>query len=430
MKSIIEAVDLFAGAGGTSTGLVQAMEYLNMKINLVAINHNEYALETHKRNHPYAKHFLTEIENVKPSEAVPGGSLNILVASPECIYHSRALGGKPKNNQSRSSAWYLERWIKDLEVKNVLVENVPEFMDWGPLDQDGMPIKKRKGETFRLWIHMFRKHGYNVDWKVLNSADYGDPTSRKRLFVRAAINGNTISWPEPTHAKVGANGRKKWVGAKDIIDWSIKGTSIFDRKKPLSENTIKRIVAGMNRFGSPEMKPFIVLLEHSLLKPENRIRDIDMPLPTITGARGGAMAIAQPFLIPAEKQADKMQDEYGSLVIQERNHALIEPYLISYYGNGGSSQVSTPVPTISTRDRFALIQPKICADGTAYKLEILYRMLTPRELASAMSFPMNYTFVGNRTQTVKQIGNAVAVRVARSLILSMLNPGNNYFEVA
>ena len=123
MKSIIEAVDLFAGAGGTSTGLVQAMEYLNMKINLVAINHNEYALETHKRNHPYAKHFLTEIENVKPSEAVPGGSLNILVASPECIYHSRALGGKPKNNQSRSSAWYLERWLKDLEVKNVLVEN-------------------------------------------------------------------------------------------------------------------------------------------------------------------------------------------------------------------------------------------------------------------------------------------------------------------
>lgn len=472
----IESADLFAGGGGTSDGLVQASMEVSRKVNLVAINHDKTALATHQLNHPWARHLLTEVEAVKPSEAVPEGRLDILVASPECIYHSRALGGKPKNDQSRSSAWYLERWIKDLEVENVLVENVPEFIEWGPLDQNGMPIKKRKGDTFRLWAYMFKKRGYNVDWKVLNAADYGDPTTRKRLFVRAALGNGPISWPEPTHARAEAKGRQKWVGARDVIDWSLKGKSIFNREKPLSPNTLKRIVAGLNKFSSPELKPFIVLLEHSLLKPESRIRDIELPLPTVTGARGGAIALAEPFLLPVEgfyrgNTPKSIEDPigtvtqrgYGSLVnsfIYQANNnatghcldeplptitttysklgkvdafilpvqllALSEPYLISYYGNGGSSKISSPVPTVSTKDRFALIQPQVMIDGAAYKMEILYRMLTPRELASAMSFPKEYQFVGNRTQVVRQIGNAVAVGVAKSLVLSMLNPGNNH----
>ena len=485
----IESADLFAGGGGTSDGLVQAAMEMNREVNLVAINHDKTALATHQLNHPWAKHLLTEVEAVKPSEAVPEGRLDILVASPECIYHSRALGGKPKNDQSRSSAWYLERWIKDLEVKNILVENVPEFIEWGPLDQHGMPIRKRRGDTFRLWVYMFKKHGYNVDWKILNAADYGDPTTRKRLFVRAAFGNTPISWPEPTHGRAEEKGRQKWVGARDVIDWSLRGKSIFDRKKPLSQNTLKRIVAGLNKFSSPELKPFIVLLEHSLLKPENRIRDIDLPLPTVTGARGGAIALAEPFLLPVEgfyrgNTPKSIEDPigtvtqrgYGSLVssfIYQANnnatghgldeplptitttysklgkidafilsqasggapgpihetvqpHALIEPFLISYYGKGGSNEVASPVPTVSTKDRFALIQPEVMINGTAFKMEILYRMLTPRELASAMSFPKEYQFVGNRTQVVRQIGNAVAVGVAKSLVLSMLSPGNNH----
>ena len=526
MGSMLYATDLFAGAGGTSTGLVMAAREASRDVNLVAINHDKKALATHEANHPWAKHILTEVQSVKPSEAVPEGRLDVLVASPECIYHSRALGGKPKNDQSRSSAWYLERWVKELEVNSLLVENVPEFVNWGPLDENDMPIREKKGTTFRFWLYTLRRHGYNIDYRVLNSADYGDATSRKRLFVIGRKDDRPIVWPIPTHTMDGADNTAKWRGAREIIDWSVKGQSIFDRKRPLSQNTIRRIMAGLEKFSGPEMKPFIVLLEHSLLDPKNRVRDVDLPLPVVTGARGGGIALAEPFLLPVEgyyrKNQPKDVDEplgtitqrgYGAIVspfilsqascgsprsvddpmptiptggahalvesfissfIYQANKgskgfgldeplptvttnnklgkidafvtsyhggnpnrntnvaeplptlgtsntfALVSPYLIEYYGHGEASDVEQPVPTVTTKDRFALVQPEIVIDGVTYKLEIYYRMLAPRELASAMGFPGDYVFVGNRTQTVKQIGNAVAVNTAKALISSLI----------
>ena len=456
MESTLYATDLFAGAGGTSTGLVMAAREASRDVNLVAINHDRKALATHEANHPWARHILTEVQSVKPSEAVPGGRLDVLVASPECIYHSRALGGKPKNDQSRSSAWYLERWVKELEVNSLLVENVPEFVNWGPLDENDMPIREKKGTTFRFWLYTLRRHGYNIDYRVLNSADYGDATSRKRLFVIGRKDDKPIVWPIPTHTRDGAGGTAKWRGAREIIDWSVRGQSIFDRKRPLSLNTIRRIMAGLEKVSGPEMKPFIVLLEHSLLDPRNRVRDIDLPLPVVTGVRGGGIALAEPFLLPVEgyyrKNQPKDIDEplgtitqrgYAAVVspfiLSQAScgsprsvddpmpsiptggaHALVSPYLIEYYGHGEASDVEQPVPTVTTKDRFALVQPEIVIDGVTYKLEIYYRMLTPRELASAMGFPSDYVFVGNRTQTVKQIGNAVAVNTAKALISSLI----------
>lgn len=425
MNPVIDSADLFAGGGGTSTGLIMAAKESGKSVNLVAINHDKFALATHQFNHPWARHILTELQAVKPSEAVPEGRLDILLASPECTFHSRALGGKPKNDQSRSSAWYLERWLKDLEVKNVLVENVPEFRDWGPLDSQNMPIRGKKGQIFRLWLHMFRKHGYNVDYRVLNAADYGDATTRKRLYVVARLGEDPINWPHPSHSKDPSNGIRKWRAAREIIDWTVPGKSIFTRDKPLSENTMKRIIAGLKKFSSVELQPFIVLLEHSMLNPDQRVRDINVPLPTITSARGGAIAVAQPFILPVEgfyrgNLPKDVEDPIGAIT-QRGYGSLIEPYLIQYNGGSDASRVDYPIRTITTKDRYALVQPELEIKGKAYRLEILYRMLKPDELAAAMGFPSDYMFKGNRNQVVKQIGNAVAVNVAKALISNLID---------
>ena len=420
----ITIVDLFAGAGGTSTGLVAAARSVSSSVNLTAINHNRKALETHKANFPWATHILTELQYVDPAEVVPEGRLDGLVASPECTFFSRARGGKPIRPQDRASPWYLGRWIHKLDVPWVLIENVPEIIRWGPLDSMGRPEAAGSGQYFKLWIHMFMKAGYSFDYRILNAADYGDATSRKRFFAIARKDGRPITWPVPTHSRKPAGSMRKWRSAREIIDFSIHGESIFTRKRPLSVNTMKRIIAGLRKFGSPELRPFIVLLEHSLLSPENRIRDIDLPLPAITGAKGGAFALAEPYLVESKGKSTAVSIETPLPTITTVSyHYLTEPYLIEYYGNGNARTIEEPIPTIPTHDRFALIQPGFMIDGREYRLEILYRMLKPRELASAMGFPSQYQFIGTQQDQVKQIGNAVAVNMAKSLISSLIRPG-------
>lgn len=489
----INTVDLFAGAGGTSTGLVAAARSISTKVNLTAINHNRKALETHQANFPWARHILTELQFVDPSEIVPEGRLDGMVASPECTFFSRARGGKPIRPQDRASPWYLGRWIHKLDIPWLLVENVPEIVRWGPLNSLGRPAAEGSGSYFKLWVHMFEKAGYSFEYRILNAADYGDATSRRRFFAMARNDGKPIIWPAPTHSRKPSGKQEKWKPARDIIDFSMHGESIFSRKRPLSLNTMKRIIAGLKKFSSPELRPFIVLLEHSLLSPENRIRDIDLPLPAITGAHGGAFAIAEPFLLPVEgiyrgntaKPVSEpvgtiTQRGYGGIVepfisiyhgefgnsaprigttkeplptfdtsnrialvepylVENKGkstvasietplpaittisyHYLAESYLIEYYGNGSARSIGEPLPTISTRDRFAFIQPRITIEGVEYRFDILYRMLKPRELAAAMGFPKQYRFLGSQQDQVKQIGNAVAVNMARSLISSLI----------
>lgn len=444
----ITTVDLFAGAGGTSTGLVEAAGALSSRVNLTAINHNRKALETHQANFPWAKHILTELQFVDPSEVVPEGRLDGMVASPECTFFSRARGGKPIRPQDRASPWYLGRWIHKLDIPWLLIENVPEIVRWGPLNSQGRPTAAGRGRYFKLWVHMFEKAGYSFDYRILNAADYGDATSRRRFFAVARNDGKPITWPAPTHSRKPTGKQSKWRTARDVIDFSMHGESIFNRKRSLSANTMKRIVAGLRKFSSPGMKPFIVLLEHSLLSPENRIRDIDLPLPAITSAHGGAFAIAEPFLLPEvgnNKGGMPALDTFSRItltepyIVENKGYAnaihmskpvptitgkpglyLAEPYLIEYYGTGTAKTIEDPLPTIPTHDRFALIQPSLMIDGKKYKLDIFYRMLKPRELASAMGFPKEYQFLGNQQDQVKQIGNAVAVNMARSLISSLL----------
>lgn len=452
----VTAADLFCGAGGTSRGMIKAADARALKLDLVAVNHWPTAVATHAANHTWARHVCADLASVEadPSHLIPAGRLDLLVASPECTHHSNARGGKPKSEQSRASAWHVLHWAERLHVDNVLVENVREFETWGPLLDRTIryrgrtykrftPDPRRRGETFTAFANALRSLGYVVEWKVLNAADYGDATTRRRLFVQARRRGS-IHWPEATHAG-------RWRPARDVIDWSMRGSSIFTRKRPLSPNTLKRIEAGLKRFGGEPFltimrgstpghcsasaksvgepvptitaggshmylaEPFIIPMEHS---QRNALRSTSDPLPTITTARGGAFGLCEPFVLQvAHAGGDRVRSLDEPLPTIPAGHrgelAVCEPFITKYYGQGsGARPVSDPLDTITTKDRFALVEPT--------KMDILFRMLQPTELAAAMGFD-DYHFTGNKTEVVRQIGNAVSVRTAEALCGSIFD---------
>lgn len=468
-----QAADLFCGAGGTSTGLLEAAKELNQDIKLVAINHWEMAIATHSENHPDVYHLNVDLQDVDPRQVVPSGKLRFLIASPECTHFSKARGGKPMSRQSRASVKYVLRWVNSLDVEDVLIENVPDFQDWGPLHRTctcgagvkadkhlkkchyEKPIKKRRGEYFHRFIRKMEQSGYRVAWRILHAADYGDPTTRKRLFI-IARKYQPIRWPEPTHHKNGGDmfgASPRWKAAREIIDWTIKGESIFNRKRPLAQNTLRRIWAGLMKYGG---KAFVIG-QQSGAAP----RAIDQPIPTIAGA--GAISLIEPFLVPYHGENGKQKPRSHSVdkplptvhaggigfglvepFIMPVNHgkndmrsyslnapmptitsvdawSLVEPFLVEYYGTGETSSIDEPIKTLTGRDRFGLVEPLTFAyQGKKYLLDIRFRMLQPHELARAMSFPIDYRFHGNREQVVKQIGNAVPVELAKALCLSLL----------
>lgn len=246
----IFCADLFCGGGGTSTGMIAAFEKHGMDYELVGVNHWDRAIETNRLNHRGDYH-RDGVERVSPRELVPGGRLNILWASPECTNHSRAKGGRPKDEQSRATAWDVLKWPQELYIDRIYIENVEEFLEWGPCDEDGKPISSKKGKTFYAYISALKSLGYRADWQIMNAADFGAPTCRRRLIIQA-VRGKKqrIRWPMPTYAKEpGIFGEQPWKPARDIIDWNIPGTSIFDRKKPLAANTLRRIYSGIARHG-------------------------------------------------------------------------------------------------------------------------------------------------------------------------------------
>ena len=279
----LRAADLYCGAGGTSSGLAAACTEIGLNLDLVAVNHWDIAIDTHSTNHPDARHYCSTVDSLDPRKVVPGGKLDLMIAAPECCHHSIARGGRPINDQSRASAWHILRWAELLHVNTILIENVREFRNWGPLTTRGRPIKSRKGETYLAFLQALRSLGYKVEDRILNAADYGDATTRERLFIIARRGRKNIKWPEPSHAKVQKDnqlldfGLEPWRPAKEIIDWSIEGQSIFTRKRPLKPTTIARIVAGLQKFGGVNAEPFLVMLRGT-----GTVRSVDRPLPTIT----------------------------------------------------------------------------------------------------------------------------------------------------
>ena len=266
MEQTYVVADLFCGAGGFSTGAERAIADLGGRMNLYAINHWAKAIATHSANHPDAWHLIQDVNTVNPASVVKGGYLDILIASPECTFHSRARGGKPIHDQGRMSAWAVMDWLTKLDVRTVLIENVPEFTDWGPLINE-RPDKAHKSEQFQAWFLTFAALGYRAEWRMLNAADYGDATTRVRFFLIARKDDLPITWPEPSHAKGDTGmfpGRLPWRGAREVIDWSNQGKSLLDHpkyiKKPLSPKTRTRIARGLQRFGGPLAPLYIRLL--------------------------------------------------------------------------------------------------------------------------------------------------------------------------
>jgi len=447
MKKMFNVVDMFCGAGGESTGIMQAAFEQDMNVNLLAINHWERALETHAANHPRAEHLCESVERIDPTQAVKGGRLDLLWASPECTHHSVARGGRPKSDQSRASAWLILKWLSELYVERVIIENVPEFLSWGPLDSNGKPIQSQKGKTFRAFLLSMQSLGYTVDWKILTAADYGDPTTRRRLFIQAVKGRKRIMWPQITHMD-GDNimGYQPWIPARDIIDWSIPGTSIFDRKKPLAEATMRRIAAGIEKYWGDYAKPFLAVLYGT-----SDARSLDLPLPSVTTS-GAHHALIEPFISRfhggegSEKRNHSVDDPLPTLDTSNR-YALVEPFITEYYGNGGTEPVSKPLKTVTTKDHFALLEPFLIDNHTNGapaeikeplhtvttkgwfgliesnyhgRFDIRFRMLKNSELKRAQGFPDDYILTGNTTEQTKQIGNAVPVNTAKALALAAM----------
>lgn len=394
MKKIL-AADLFCGAGGASTGFIRACNALGLEYELLAINHWQTAVDTHSLNHPNVRHLCESVERVDPVVAVPGGRLHLLLAGPECTHFSTARGGRPVNPQSRASAWHILKWAQELYIDTVLIENVPEFRTWGPVGTNGKPLKSKRGETYRAFLEALRSLGYRVEDRILNSADYGDPTTRKRLFIMARRGRHQVSWPAPTHSKTGGptlfGKTKRWRAAREVIDWNITGRSIFNRKKPLKPATIARILAGLEKFGGPDLKPFLVVLRNNmaampidapiptltgsgshmgLAQPflmhithssdDNRSRSLDDPLPTVTGAKRGELAIVEPFLVANNtNNTPKSLDEPAPTVTGGNRLAIVESFVLQQQSGGAPRSTTDPLPTIATDGAISIVQPFI-----------------------------------------------------------------------
>lgn len=461
--------DLFCGAGGSSTGAQRALSRIGLDMDLLCVNHWDTAIATHTLNHPKARHYCQDINTVRPSQAVPGGKLDLLMASPTCTHHSRARGGKPTSDQQRMDPWHVVTWLTELRVRCLIIENVPEFRDWGPVDaRTGSPIKSRKGEYFRSWVKTIEGLGFKLDHRILNAADFGDVTTRQRFFLIARSDGKRLSWPAPTHARnpdkgdMFDAGLQRWRPAREIIEWDRKGKSIFARKRPLSPKTLARIYAGAVKFKWPE--PFLVVLRNHM-----DAQSVDGPLPAIT-AGGTHIGLAEPFVLSTQsrrfamvlpvthgKGGNRARDvetsplatitcaprgEFAFIVAAfgerpgqtPRIHSvddpapticatgrvqLVEPFVFGCGGRAGQSPLTgaeSPLGTITTKNDRCVATP-----GEGY--DILFRMLEPSELARAMGFSdadADYEFAGNKTEITKQIGNAVPVNTATALVSAMM----------
>jgi DNA (cytosine-5)-methyltransferase 1 len=397
MTTSLLVADLFCGAGGSSTGAEKAIDALGLKMVLVCVNHWPVAIETHRKNHPTARHYLEDVSVAKPQQLVPEGYLDLLMASPECTHFSRARGGKPVNDQSRMNPWAIIRWLTDLNVRCLLVENVPEFIDWGPVDKKGHPILDKKGVYFGAWIKTMWELGYRPEWRVLNAADYGDATTRKRFFLIARKDGIPVRWPEPSYSRTGAKtmqGRlPRWKAAKEIIDWNKPGRSLLDdpkyHKRPLSINTRRRIARGLEKYGGMFAPLYINLLELEAEKSKvsgnpaaftiqnrknGRARSMDEPVSTVTASNGGGGLCKvdptlEPFILGQQScSAPRGTDKPIMTITADGAISLIDPQLVVFHGCSGTKPVDEPVPSLPTKSHIGLVDPQLISYyGNSYQ---------------------------------------------------------------
>jgi DNA (cytosine-5)-methyltransferase 1 len=345
-------IDLFAGGGGASLGIEKA---LGRRVDL-ALNHDPVALAVHKQNHPETRHLEADIWEVRPRDATEGKPVDFLWASPDCTHFSVAKGGKPRSKGIRSLAWAVIRWAKDTRPTVIMLENEAEFKGWGPLGEDGKPVKARMGETFMRWRRSLERLGYTVDHRVLDASRYGAPTRRRRLFIVARRDGAAILWPEATHGP----GLLPFRTAAQCIDWSLPCPSIFERKKPLAEKTQWRIAEGIKRFVINNPQPFIVGVGGRAGQSDPT--GAEDPLGTITAKNDRSLVVAVASLVQvgygeAANQAARALDiekPLGTVVAGGIKHALVSAFLNKHFTGVIGKQMELPIDTITARDHHSL----------------------------------------------------------------------------
>lgn len=401
--------DMFCGAGGNATGTVEALDDNEVEFEGWAVNHWDRAVETMHLNHPRVHTLVQDLTVVIPSKTVPGRHLDHLHASPSCTHHSRACGGRPRSDQLRAQPNIVLDWVDDVDVSRLSVENVPEFTSWGPLDDEGNIIKAQKGTLFDCWIDSLEKRNYDVDWRIINCADFGDATTRKRFFLKAVKKGRgKIVWPEPTHAKNGAGGLLPWKSVGECLDFADTGTSIFNRKKPLVPDTMERIAVGAKKFWGVDIKPFIVRMNRHCYA-----ESIDDPCSTLTTS-GAHHMLCTPIIVDHCRGgvASSIDSPIGTQMTHDR-YSLVTPLVLGQQGGAACRPVTEPCPTIACGGFIRTIYPEL-DDGRLVDIHI--RMLRPDELQRIHSFPDDYVICGNRCEKVKQIGNSVPVLTARAMM--------------
>lgn len=374
-------IDLFCGAGGTSSGVNSARLDDKQCAQVIAcVNHDKNAIASHAANHPEAMHFTEDIRTLELSPLLTHlqscrrqypDALVVLWASLECTNFSKAKGGMPRDADSRTLAEHLFRYIEAINPDYIQIENVEEFMSWGDVDENGKPLSMDKGKSYTRWVRNVKKYGYNFDHRILNAADYGAYTSRKRFFGIFAKKGLPIVFPEATHCKDGSNTifgtLEKWRPVRECLDFDDEGDSIFGRKKPLVEATLERIYAGLIKFVAEGKEAFIVKYNSVNKRTGKHIPpSIDEPCPTV--ATQNRLGLAKVQFLSKQFSGDPMSKNVsveapaGAITCKD-HHAFISVH----YGNGSNRSCEQPAPTLTTKDKISLVTVKRFLLNPQYK---------------------------------------------------------------
>lgn len=407
----IFVIDLFCGAGGLSEGVEEARLNGRKCAKVVCcVNHDKNAILSHDANIPDALHFIEDIRTLElsPINAIVArirqlypDAMIMLHASLECTNFSKAKGGQPRDADSRTLAEHLFRYIDVINPDYIQIENVEEFMSWGDMDENGKPISMDKGRLYQRWVRNVKKYGYNFEHRILNAADYGAYTTRKRFFGIFAKKGLPIVFPEPTHCKGGKNDMfskmEKWKPVKEVLDFSDEGSTIF-REKPLSEKTLERIYAGLIKFVAGGKDAFLIKYNSMSQTGKYNAPGIDEPCPVV--ATQGRLGVAQVCFLSKqfsghpESKNVSVEEPAGAITCKD-HHAFVS----AYYGNGHNHSVELPAPTVTTRDRLALIEIRFLdmqyGNGTPASLESPAGTLTANpklNLVSCQPWIMNTAF--------------------------------------
>ncbi|MBO5013586.1 MAG: DNA cytosine methyltransferase [Paludibacteraceae bacterium] len=445
-------IDLFCGAGGTSTGVERAMYEGNKCAEVIAcVNHDPNAIASHAANHPNALHFTEDIRTLDLTELVAHtnskraanpNALVVLWASLECTNFSKAKGGQPRDADSRTLAEHLFRYIEALTLDYIYIENVEEFMCWGDLDENGKPVSRDKGRLYMRWVQTVCKYGYDFAYRLLNAANYGAYTSRTRFFGIFAKKNLPIVFPEPTHCKNGKrdmfSSLQSWKPVKEVLELSNEGKSIFERDKPLADKTLERIYAGLIKFVAGGKEAFLIKYNSMNQSGKYTAPSIDEPCPTV--ATQNRLGVAKVQFLSKQFSGDpngkniSINEPCGTITTIDHHAVVSTQFIDAYYGNGHEHSIELPSPTLTTVDRLSLItadqfilNPQYSSSGGSIDkpcFTLIARMdKMPPYLVSAEKGKFSIVVYESDTPAMRKIKEFMAMFGIVDIKMRMLNVG-------